>query len=68
MIDKIKNSGLALISFVFVIFGIWQISVPVDEALVSQLWSLIIALIGAIVGGGASQRAWIAHKYEVKEK
>jgi len=66
MIDKIKNTGLAVIAAAFAIFGIWQIGLPVDEALVSQLWALIITLVGAFVGGGASQRVYLAWRYRVE--
>lgn len=67
-LDKIKNSVLAAIGFIFAIFGIWQINVPIDEALLSELVSLVFTILGLIFGAVGGTRVYIATKYDVRAR
>ncbi len=54
MTDKVKATALILGAAAFALFGVWDISVPIDETVFNQLVDLIFIIIGGFgifVGG-----------------
>lgn len=49
--DKLKSAGAVVISLIFGLLGIWQIAAPIDEAIVQQLFALIILVLSGFYGG-----------------
>jgi uncharacterized membrane protein len=56
MNSKIKETVLILTGAAFAIFGVWGITVPIDESTVVQLINIIFAILGSI-GIGLGLRA-----------
>lgn len=49
--DKLKSAGAVIISLIFGLLGIWQIAAPIDEAIVQQLFALIVLVLSGFYGG-----------------
>lgn len=49
--DKLRSAGAVIISLIFGLFGIWQVAAPIDEAIVQQLFALIILVLSGFYGG-----------------
>lgn len=49
--DKLRSAGAVVISLIFGLLGIWQIAAPIDEAIVQQLFALIILVLSGFYGG-----------------
>lgn len=62
MTEQIKETAKIVVGAAFAIFAIWQITVPVDEALVTQLIDIIFAILGTIIGGPAVVRMAMSKK------
>lgn len=62
MTNKIKDTLKIALGAVFAVFAIWQITVPVEEAVVSQLIDIIFALLGGIIGGPGLVRLTLKKK------
>jgi len=53
-LSKWKLTVVALVGSAFTIFGIWDLSVPVDQQMVSTIIDTIFVILGVILGGGAA--------------
>lgn len=56
-LDKYKETLKILVGAVFLLSGVWNFVVPVDEEQVISLIDLIFAIIGPLIGGPAAIRA-----------
>lgn len=57
MFDKYKESLKIVVGAAFLLFGVWNVIVPVNEDQLITLIDLIASLIGAIIGAPAAIRA-----------
>lgn len=56
MLSKINETVVAVIAFVFVIAGIWEVAIPISEQVVLQLWQIVLAILTSLglIGGGVA--------------
>lgn len=64
-LDRIRETVLAFVSFAFSVFSIWQLNLPVDEALVTQFFAILFTILGLFFGGTRATRLYLGFKLKL---